>query len=455
VLNAAADDKRTLFVGIDPDWRLMVPAASRSERAAVRGRRNALFVCATAESPPDELAGVADEVLVQLPSASLLSGIVTGEPAVSAGLRRLARPGARLDVIIGVDASRRPPVPAAVTSLPELTESYVASTLAPGLAAYGWAVDLFEPLGSREVASLVTTCGRRLRANTSSEFVQLRATAKAPTDISRTIPNPVRSTGPNRSIEHPRLRVLGELDLSDDAGVPVDVRGRRLQALLCVYAMDAGRPVRDERAFDALWPGDDGPADPAGTLRTYVTRLRRALGPGLLPRSGPGYRLDLTPEDVDVTRFERAVEAGRAARNGDPVRAHTEFQTALALWRGEPWLPLAGWPDADADAVRCRELYAQAVEQSAACLIAIGDLDQAVTELTALAELDPTRELRWELLMIALARAGRHADALRAYQRARLVLTDRTGLDPSPRLHRLETAVLNQQSISHQLDQAS
>jgi 16S rRNA (adenine(1408)-N(1))-methyltransferase len=151
----------------------MVPAATRGRKGSAA---NVLFVCATAEEPPDELCAIADQVVVQLPWGLLLAGVVTGDPAVCGGLRAIARPGARLDVVIGTHVWR-PPVPGPVRSLPEPTPSYVASTLAPRLAAAGWRIDRYEPLGAGDRAGLTSSWGRRLRARPAASFAHLRATA--------------------------------------------------------------------------------------------------------------------------------------------------------------------------------------------------------------------------------------------------------------------------------------
>ena len=56
----------------------------------------------------------------------------------------------------------------------------------------------------------------------------------------------------------------------------------------------------------------------------------------------------------------------------------------------------------------------------------------------------PFRERLWGQLMLALYRAGRQAEALEAYQRARRVLVDELGIEPGPELRELERAILAQ-----------
>jgi DNA-binding SARP family transcriptional activator len=241
-----------------------------------------------------------------------------------------------------------------------------------------------------------------------------------------------------------RIRVLGRTEIAADEGDFRVVAGRRSQQLLALYALYLGRPVDDRRAFEALW-GDEPPEGASGALRTYVTRLRRAVGDDLVVRAAGGYSLALDPADLDVSVFEQRVAAGRAAtRNGNPLRGLKELRAALDLWRGPPWATLAGWGPADADAVRCEELRASAEEQAAECSIRVDDLAGAVEQLLVLCEREPYRERRWELLMVALYLSGRQADALRAYQRARDLLVEELGIEPSARLRQLEQDVLHQ-----------
>lgn len=124
-------------------------------------------MCASAEHPPEELLGLADEVFVQLPWGRLLSGVVLGDPDVCGGLRSLARAGAVLRVVVGAGIWRTP-VPKEIRDLPELTASYVESTLASRLAEHGWKVTDFGA-----VTDPVTSWGRRL----GTDLVELRAEA--------------------------------------------------------------------------------------------------------------------------------------------------------------------------------------------------------------------------------------------------------------------------------------
>jgi 16S rRNA (adenine(1408)-N(1))-methyltransferase len=144
-----------------------------SARRAARDAPNALFVCSSAEDPPEELRGVAGEVYVNLPWAKLLAGLVLGEADVCTGLRALARPGATLRVVVGTDIWRDP-VPREVRDLPELTARYVDDTLADRLSEHGWKITDFHGLDPGELRS---TWARRLG---TGRFVALHAEAGDP-----------------------------------------------------------------------------------------------------------------------------------------------------------------------------------------------------------------------------------------------------------------------------------
>ena len=152
------------MIGLDPAWRNIIPSARRCSR---EGLRNAWFVCASAEHPPEELLGLADEVFVQMPWGRLLSGVVLGSPDICVGLRSLARTGATLRVVVGAGIWRAP-VPKEIRELPELTVSYVESTLASRLAEHGWKVTDFGAC-----TDPATSWGRRL----GTDLVELRAEA--------------------------------------------------------------------------------------------------------------------------------------------------------------------------------------------------------------------------------------------------------------------------------------
>jgi WD40 repeat protein/class 3 adenylate cyclase len=206
----------------------------------------------------------------------------------------------------------------------------------------------------------------------------------------------------------------------------------------------AGEVVGTDRLIDALW-GERPPRSAAKNVQNCVLRLRKALGPEVIETRAPGYRLAVPVDAIDVRRFEDLVTVGRAARvNGTPDRASGMFGEALGLWRGPPFDELQGWDPADVEAARLAELRRSAAEELMDAELACGHHDACVAGLERMAVEEPFRERRWAMLMLALYRCGRQADALRTYQRARTVLATDLGIEPGPELRALERAVVAQ-----------
>jgi DNA-binding SARP family transcriptional activator/ABC-type transport system substrate-binding protein/DNA-binding beta-propeller fold protein YncE len=238
------------------------------------------------------------------------------------------------------------------------------------------------------------------------------------------------------------FRILGPLEVLDNGRV-ISIRGRKRQALLALLILNSGEVVARDRLIDELW-GDDPPPTAAKTLQVHVSRLRRELGDVLVTRGG-GYLLAAQPEQVDLARFDRLVTEGRRAlAEGQPEHASELLREGLALWRGAPLAELADEPFARAEIGRLEDARLDAIEDRAEAELALGRLAEAIRELEPLVARHPYRERLHELLMLALYRAGRQADALAAYRDARRVLVDELGLEPGARLRRLHTAILAQ-----------
>ncbi|MGW4059224.1 BTAD domain-containing putative transcriptional regulator [Amycolatopsis sp. NPDC004747] len=240
-----------------------------------------------------------------------------------------------------------------------------------------------------------------------------------------------------------RIDVLGAVRALRDDGSPVDLGGPRHREVLARLVAAEGRMVTTDTLVGDLWT--DPPARAVGALRTFVAALRRALEPGRAPRTpprvivteGPGYALRLPREDVDVHRFEDALERTRRSPG-----AVTDLSAALAAWRGTAYadVPDSAW--AERERTRLEELRLTAVELRARVLLDSGEGGDLVAELGAHVAGHPWREPAWGLLARALHRAGRQADALAALRRARAMLVDQLGLDPGTELQQLETEIL-------------
>lgn len=240
--------------------------------------------------------------------------------------------------------------------------------------------------------------------------------------------------------------VLGPVTAWDGAGEPLPVKGRRQRAVLARLIVARRRVVLAARLVDDLWD-EPGPGA-LGALQTFVGELRRALEPDRPPRTpsrllateGAGYVLRTAPGSVDAWRFEEAVSAAGSAA---PALALDVLEQALALWRGPAYAEFADERWAHGEHARLTQLRLGAVEQQARTRLALGAAEQAVPDLEAHLAEQPGREEAWNLLAVALYRAGRQGDALAALRRARTRLRDELGLDPGPWLGRLETDILN------------
>jgi len=238
------------------------------------------------------------------------------------------------------------------------------------------------------------------------------------------------------------IRLLGPVEAARDSDV-VPLGGRRQRALLALLAVQVGRVVAGDRLVDELWAGE--PPDGAETtLRSYVSRLRGALGDATPIRaSAGGYALDAAPEQIDVVRFERLVRDGQAALSHRNPRAATQrLEAALSLVRGDPFGDVAGDGALGAEAARLEELTLHARELRNDALLQLGASGGLIDDLEGLVRAHPYRERFWWQLMLALYRADRQADALAAFHRARATLDEHLGLEPGEELRALEIAIL-------------
>ena len=239
------------------------------------------------------------------------------------------------------------------------------------------------------------------------------------------------------------VRFFGEFE-AVEAGVPVPVRGTKQRAVLALLALQRGGPVSADRLIDVLW-GDEQIANAANALQAQIGQLRRTLGATAIVTSEAGYALDVGPDDLDAARFEQLVAKGRRLlEEGETALASSTLREALQLRRGEPLSEFAYAGFADAERAHLDDLTLVAIEARAEADLVLGHHGELVGELEALCREHPLRERLWELLMLALYRAGRQAEALRAYSKARDHLVDELGIDPGPALRQLEARILAQ-----------
>ena len=230
--------------------------------------------------------------------------------------------------------------------------------------------------------------------------------------------------------------VLGPLQVTGPDG-PVAMTGKRERVVLSLLVASVDEAVSRERLAEALW-GERPPPSSVQVIHNVVSGLRRVLGRDVIETRPGGYVLRVEPDAVDIRRFDRLLREGRRhAEAEDWQRAARALAEAAALWRGAPLDEIADRWNGLGDVARLTEEQRCVFEELAEAQLGCGRHREWVAPLEAMVLDEPLREHRWSMLMLALHRSGRHADALRAYQRARSALAE-VGLEPRPALVSLE-----------------
>ena len=230
--------------------------------------------------------------------------------------------------------------------------------------------------------------------------------------------------------------ILGPLEVRSEEG-PIGLGGRRQRALLAALLLRAGRVVPTEQLVDELY-GADPPPNATASLQNAVVALRKALGPDVLVTRAPGYVLAVTAEQIDARRFEQMLADARVS---PAEERRAVLLRALDLWRGPALAEFAFEEWAQTEARRLDELRLAAGEERIAADVELGRPADVVPELESLVREHPLRERPCELLMRALYAAGRHAEALAAFDAHRAAL-DELGLEPGETVRRLQASIL-------------
>lgn len=229
----------------------------------------------------------------------------------------------------------------------------------------------------------------------------------------------------------------------------LDLGPARQRAVLAVLLLHANRSVGRERLIEAVW-GDPAPAFAVNQLQKYISALRRVLEPGRAARSPSGvlawsesgYALRVEPGGLDLTVFERQADLGRKALAQQDVRlAAAELAEALELWSG-PALSNVSSAVLNVERDRLAELRTAVLEERIQADLQLGRHGKLIPELTQLVAEFPLRECFASLLMLALFRAGRQAEALAVYETTRSVLAEELGIDPGPELQQRHQQIL-------------
>jgi predicted ATPase/DNA-binding SARP family transcriptional activator len=234
-----------------------------------------------------------------------------------------------------------------------------------------------------------------------------------------------------------QISVLGPVEVRRD-GNPVPVPGGKTSEVLVRLALEAGVFVRADRLVDELWAGA---TTNRNTLQSKVARLRRALGDPSAIASGEGsYKLAVEPNEIDALRVLRDTTTAAERLEAADHRGAAELSAAaLERYRGEVLPSTGDW--AAPHRARIEEARVKLMETQLSARLQLGD--NVIGELEVAVASDAYQEGLWELLITALYRAGRQADALATYQRVRTQLADELGLAPGPRLQQLEQQILN------------
>jgi predicted ATPase/DNA-binding SARP family transcriptional activator/tetratricopeptide (TPR) repeat protein len=248
------------------------------------------------------------------------------------------------------------------------------------------------------------------------------------------------------------ISVLGPVEVRLD-GRFVTVPAGKTSEVLVRLALEAGIGVRADRLVDDLW-GADAFVTRRNTLQSKIVKLRKALGdPSAVASVDGGYRLDIDPHEVDALLVaDRLAEVTALVDRGDDEAAATLCTSTRLLFRGEVLIGAGdgGWVVPHRARLEAARL--QLIETECAARLRLGQLGEVIGDLEAAVAAFPFQESLWELLITALYRAGRQADALGAYHRVHALLADELGLEPGPQLRRVEEQVLAQDTL---LDVAS
>jgi YVTN family beta-propeller protein len=233
------------------------------------------------------------------------------------------------------------------------------------------------------------------------------------------------------------FRILGPLEVGTEAGA-ISLPAGRPRAVLALLLIHANETLSVDRLVYELWDGREPPTA-AKIVQGYVSQLRRALGEERIATRGRGYRLLLSPGELDVDAVE---ELRKGAHGQAPEAAAAKLREALARFRGSPLEDFRDESFAQVEAARLQALRLAVLRERVEADLAVGRHLDVAPELEALVADHPLDEGLRRQLMLALYRAGRQADALAAYREGRRMLADELGLEPAGELRELERRIL-------------
>ncbi|MFE9449688.1 BTAD domain-containing putative transcriptional regulator [Streptomyces sp. NPDC006739] len=245
-----------------------------------------------------------------------------------------------------------------------------------------------------------------------------------------------------------KFSVLGPLQIRSDT-VPAEISGDLQRTLVQTLLVSEGQPVTGESLVEEMW-GETAPDNQANALQAHISRLRRKLRslepdrPGSRVTMHPsGYRLTVGEGELDAAEFIKGVRLAEAAAPADAARTARLLGEALAMWRGPVFGGFPGGTLCQLAGARYEEYRIRAMELRFDAELRLGHHAAVLTELTEAHTGHPLRERFCEQLMIALYCSGRQADALDVFRRMRRHLDEELGIQPSPALRRVESAILS------------
>jgi WD40 repeat protein/DNA-binding SARP family transcriptional activator/class 3 adenylate cyclase len=408
----------------------------------VAGRLSAMFPAIVREQVDDR-----DGSVVELRGHEALVVFASPRAAIRAAVElqarfleeTAARPDLPLPVGIGLDAGEALTVEGGSRGAAPTLAARLCSEAEPGevLASQG-VVHV-----ARSIEGIRYLDRGELHLKGLADTVHVLAIAPEWADV----PARMRELAPRQPRPRPfgarmQFRILGSLEV-DSGGEPIPLGGPKQRAVLAHLIMRANELVPAETLIDELW-GDEPPENARNTVQAYVSHLRRAIGRERIEWRAPGYVLRVDASEVDAARFDGLLREAKKGLPVEPSVAVGVLDEALSLWRGPALAGLTDQPSLLSEATRFEDLRLEAQEARVDALLATGAHARAIADLEVLLADHPFRERLWRLLMLAYYREGRQADALGGYQRARAILADELGIDPSPELVRLHGRILRQ-----------
>lgn len=246
-----------------------------------------------------------------------------------------------------------------------------------------------------------------------------------------------------------RVSLLGPVEIESDLGQE-RISSSKLRTLLALLAINAQRSVSLDTLLTELWL-DDKVRNPKNACHATVSRLRRILEPAYggpcLQTTGSGYRLALSPDDVDALHYENHIKEAKSLGESHPEDGICLIDRANKLWNGSALEDVDDVPILNVEKDRLDDLYLASLEMRAGFLLAAGNTRLVISSLSVLSQRHVGRERIHEQLMVALYREGRQLDALNVYQRVARRLNEEFGISPGPRLRGLQQAVLNHDEL--------